>query len=291
MSTRVFGSLMAMAAVVAVLSLAPVPVAAEASGGGGQAPRAVAKTWDPPRTPDGKPDLQGYWQPEVGTSYSIENLELQEIFQGSVGERIPDPRKKGASRIVDPSDGKIPYQPWAAAKRNEIFEHHLNPNAEQIDPQARCYLSGVPRPMYLPTQYQILQPQGQVVILYESNHTYRSIPLDGRPHIGKNIQLWMGDSRGRWEGDTLVVDATHFNGKVWFDIIGDFQSDALHVVERFTLVNADRIEYQATIEDPKLYTRPWKMAIPIVRIKEPGYQLMEYACYEGNRAPGLMLAR
>ena len=289
MSTRVCGSMIAMATVVAVLSLAPVLVVAEPSRA--QTPRASAKTFDPPRTPDGKPDLQGYWRPDVGTSYSIENLELQEIFQGPVEGLTPDPRKKATSRIVDPADGKVPYQPWAAAKQKAIFDNHTHPNAEQIDPQAHCFLSGVPRPMYLPTQYQILQPNGYVVILYETNHTHRAIPLDGRPHLGGNIQLWMGDSRGRWEGDTLVVDTRRFNGKVWFDIIGDFQSDALHVVERFTLVSPDRIDYEATIEDPKLYTRPWKMAIPIVRIKEQGYQLMEYACHEGNRAPGLMLAR
>ena len=283
MSHRVFGSLIVMAAVVAVLSPARVPAA--------QAPRATANTWDPPRTPDGKPDLQGFWRPDVATSYSIEDLELQEIFQGPIEGLVSDVRKKGTSRIVDPADGKIPYQPWAAAKQKAIFDNHTNPTAEQVDPQARCLLSGVPRPMYLPTQYQILQPQGYVVILYESNHTYRPIPLDGRPHLGENIQLWMGDSRGRWEGDTLVVDTDHFNGKVWFDIIGDFQSDALHVVERFTLADADRISYEATIEDPKLYTRPWKMAVSIVRIKEKGYELMEYACHEGNRAPGLMIAR
>ncbi len=290
MSTRVFGSMMTMATVVAILSLAPV-LAAGPTGGGAQEPRAAAKTWDPPRTLDGKPDLHGYWQPEVGTSYSIEDLGLQEIFQGAIEGFVPDARKEGKSRIVDPADGKIPYQPWAAAKHKEIFDHHTNPTPEQLDPQARCFLSGVPRPMYLPTQYQILQPDGYVVILYESNHSYRTIPLDGRPHIGTNIQLWMGDSRGRWEGNTLVVDTSHFNGKVWFDIVGDFQSDALHVVERFTLVNADRIDYQATIEDPTLYTRPWTLAVPIVRIKEKGYQIMEYACHEGNRAPDLMLTR
>jgi hypothetical protein len=130
-----------------------------------------------------------------------------------------------------------------------------------------------------------------VVILYENNHTYRSIPLDSRPHVGKNIQLWMGDSRARWEADTLVVDTTRFNGKVWFDIIGDFQSPALRVTERFTLVDSDHIKYEAIIEDPKLYTRPWKIVVPVVRIKEKGYELMEYACHEGNRAPALMQGR
>jgi hypothetical protein len=145
--------------------------------------------------------------------------------------------------------------------------------------------------MYLPNQFRILYTQGYVVILYEHNHTHREIPMDGRPHLNDKIRLWMGDSRGRWEGDTLVVDTTHFNGKMWFDIIGNFQSDALHVVERFTFENPDRIYYEATIEDPKLYTKPWKLAVPLLRVKDPSHELFEWACHEGNRAPELMLAR
>ena len=282
MSTRAL-ALLATATVAALLSLAP-PAAA------GQAPTA-AKTWNPPRTPDGKPDLQGIWGPEIGGTYSIEDLEFQESFQATLQGTVSDARRKGKSRIVDPADGKIPYQPWAAAKQREIFEHHTSPNAEQIDPQARCLLSGVPRVMYLPNQFRILQTQGYVVILYEHNHTHREIPMDGRPHLDDKIRLWMGDSRGRWEGDTLVVDSSHFNGKMWFDIVGNFQSDGLHVVERFTFVNSDRIHYEATIEDPKLYTRPWKLAVPLLRVKDPGYELFEFACHEGNRAPELMLAR
>lgn len=236
-----------------------------------------------PRTPDGKPNLQGYWEAEIQGTYSIEDLELQNIFQRTVQGRPFDEGRQGRSRIIDPVDGRIPYQSWAVAKRDEVFANHTNPSPDQVDPQARCFLTGVPRAMYQPTQYQIIQPGGYVVILYELNHSFRTIPLDGRPHVGGNVKLWMGDSRGRWEGDTLIVDTTNFNGKMWFDMIGDFQSDTMHIVERFTLVGADRINYEVTVEDSNLYTRPWKLSIPIVRVKEKGFEIIEYACHEGER--------
>lgn len=255
--------------VVAVLSLPP-PAA-------GQAPTA-ARPLDPPRTADGKPDLQGLWEPENGGSYSIEDTGFQAIQQlGRVAVR------RGPSRVVDPPDGKIPYQPWARAKQQDIFDNHLNPKPEHLDPVSRCFLGGVPRDFYRLTAFQILQAPGYVVIQFENGHAYRVIPLDGRPHITDKIQLWMGDSRGRWEGNTLVVDNTNFNGKVWFDIVGNFQSDASHVVERFTRVAANKINYEATIEDPKLYTRPWKMSVPLVSVKDEGYELIEEACIEGER--------
>jgi hypothetical protein len=299
--------MVAIAAVVAVVLLMPVPAAgptslstfvgvaayaqgfgeprrssiersrAEASGEGAQAPTAKAKTWDPPRLPDGQPDMQGFWGERSVTSYDLE-AGFDERHLAITGQR-----QIQKSSIVDPADGTIPYQPWAAAKKKEIQENHTNPKAEHLDPQARCFLGGVPRLMYQ-GDYQILQPPGYVVILHEFTHAYRSIPLDGRPPVGGNIQLWMGDSRGRWEGNTLVVDVTNFNDKNWFDVVGSFHSDALHVVERLTFVDADTIHYEATIEDPKVFTRPWKMAFPILRIKEKGHELLEDACYEGNRA-------
>jgi hypothetical protein len=186
--------------------------------------------------------------------------------------------------IVDPADGKVPYQPWAAAKRAEIKENYKDPKPEHLDPDARCFLSGVPRIEYDPPgPFQILQPPGYVVMLYEINNASRIILLDARPHIGENIKLFMGDSRGHWEGNTLVVDVTNNNDRTWFDIVGTFHSDALHVVERWTFVDADTINYEATIEDPKVFTRPWKMAFPLARNKEKGYELMEFACHEGER--------
>ena len=202
-------------------------------------------------------------------------------------------RREHVSVIVDPPDGKVPYQPWAAAKRQDITDHHTNPRRlGDVDPQARCLLSGVPRMNYQEiTGIQIHQIPGYVLINYEFNHTYRIIPLDGRPHIGERVKLWMGDSRGRWEGNTLVLDVTNHNYRTWFDLVGTFHSDALHVVERWTFVDADTINYEATIEDPKVFTRPWKMAFPLERRKEPGFELLEMACHEGERSFELMLGK
>ena len=129
---------------------------------------------------------------------------------------------------------------------------------------------------------QFIQRPGSVLILYESNHSYRIIPLDGHPHVGPQMKLWMGDSRGRWEGNTLVVDVTNFTDRTWIDSHGSFHSDALHVVERWTLVSADRIDYEATLEDPKVWTRPWKMAFQVNRNKQAGYEIFEDTRHEGE---------
>ena len=130
---------------------------------------------------------------------------------------------------------------------------------------------------------QFIQRPGYVLILYESNHAYRVIPVDGRPHLGPGVKLWMGDSRGRWEGNTLVVDVTNFNDGTWIDSHGSFHSDALHVVERWTLVGPDRIEYEATLEDPKVFTRPWKIAFQVNRNKQANYEIFEDARHEGEQ--------
>jgi len=275
MNNRVFAWPFARAVVVLVLSLAPSTATGQ-----------TTRPWDPPRTADGKPDLEGVWEPEMGGSYSIEDTGLQGIQQ--IGQAAV---RRGPSRVVDPADGKIPYQPWARARQQDIYDNHLNPKPEHLDPVSRCFLGGVVREFYRLTAYQILQTPGEIVIQYENGHAYRVITMGGRPHISDKIQLWMGDSRGRWEGNTLVVDTTNFNGKAWFDIVGNFQSDGLHVVERFTRVTPDKIAYEATIEDPKIYTRPWKVALSIVRVKEPGYELIEEACVEGNHDPELLLRR
>ncbi len=135
---------------------------------------------------------------------------------------------------------------------------------------------------------KILQTPGQVIMINEFNHTYRVIPLDGSPHIGSDIKLWMGDSRGHWEGNTLVVDVTNFNEHSWLDIVGSFHSDALHVVERWTFVNADRIDYEVTLEDPKVYARPWKLLVNHGRMDDD-YELWESAIWEGNNAVEVIL--
>ena len=226
---------------------------------------ASASRFNPPRTADGVVDMRGFWERAGVSSNNIE-------------AHPPGDDRGGVSMVVDPPYGQIPYQPWAAAQRTVNVEKYIAPLAE-------CFLPGVPRQVYAPGGYQIVQRPGYVVFVLESSHTYRVIPTDGRPHIDAKIRLWMGDSRGRWEGNTLVVDVTNIDGRTWFDDVGNFYSDALHVVERFTFVDADAIHYQATIDDPKVYTRPWTIAFGIRRNKQPGYELLEEACHEGNHDP------
>ena len=253
------------AGIVALTTLLPFPIAAQ-PGPRGQAKQEKAGPFT--RLPDGKPNMQGYW--ETRNFFTAFDLETHEKAEFGV------PAGKGV--IIDPPDGKIPYQPWAAQKKKDLMEHHMF-----SDPQAHCYLSGVPRQMYTPFGFQILQPPGGVVLLYEAFHSYRIIPLDARPHIPEAIRLFEGDSRGRWEGDTLVVDVTNQNDSTWFDMAGNFHSDALHVVERYTPVDANTINYEATLDDPKVFTRPFKIAFALGRNPDPNYQQMEYACVEGEK--------
>ena len=270
MKHRVFRPMMVTAALLALVSLMSVSAT-------GQVP--AGNRWNPPRLPDGQPNIQGLWIFDaVGSAHSVEDGrdEASDIIQDRVGERNP-------IVIVEPADGRIPYQPEAAAKRKALLADIFTPTKpEHVDPHVRTLLDGVPRINYVPGGMQIGQIPGYVVIAYESNHVYRVIPMDGRPHVGKNVTLWMGDSLGRWEGNTLVVDVTNFNNDTWFDAHGSFHSDALHVVERWTMVSDDRIDYQVTIEDPKVFTRPWKMAIAVDRNKQKGYEVWEDARHEGE---------
>ena len=170
----------------------------------------------------------------------------------------------------------IPYQTWALAQRKENVRRY-------IAPLAQCLLPGVPRQMHSPGGFQIIQRPGYVVVLTDYVHSYRIIPTDGRGHVGEDIRLLQGDSTGRWEANTLVVDVTNIRALMWFDWAGNFYSDAVHVIERLTLVDRDTIHYEALIDDPKVFTRPWKMAFGMSRRQEPGYEPMEEACYEGDR--------
>ena len=223
-----------------------------------------AASYRPPRTADGMPDLQGFWR---GPASGTENVEEHPMTDDDNG---------GKSLIVEPADGKIPYQPWAAALQKENRMKYVEPNVP-------CFPSGVPRSMYVPTQIEILQSPGYVLILFERAHTYRIIPTSPRPHTGSSIGLWMGDSRGRWEGNTLVVDVANQNAKTWFDQAGNFHSAAARMIERFTPIDPDTIHYQVTIDDPSVFTRSWTMAFPLRRNKEKGFRLLEEACHEGER--------
>ncbi|MBI4886174.1 MAG: hypothetical protein HY824_03695 [Acidobacteria bacterium] len=279
MSGRFFH--LAAAAAVAAAVLVP-------ASGSGQTTKPVS-AWTPPRTPDGQPDLQGFWanQGRRLATYNIEGP--ADPTHVMLSGNATDDR----SLIVDPADGKVPYQPWARARQQDVFDHHLNPTRwEHVDPHTRCFVSGIPRIFYQGT-FQILQTPGYVVVLQEFNHAYRIIPLDGRPHLSEHIKLWMGDSRGRWEGNTLVVDVTSKNDRTRFDIVGDFHSDGVHIRERFTPLDADTIRYEATFDDPQVYTRPFTMALTLGRAVRGeaarSYQLMEEACHEGERNTPTML--
>ena len=251
------------------------------------------QSWQPARLADGQPDVQGDWDPEVTGTFDLTDPRagggrLEEIQREQKGiARIAKP-----SRVVDPPDGKIPYLPAAAARQRVLADHADTPVApEHIDPQARCLPGGVPREMFH-SQVRILQSAGQVVILNSQNHVFRVIPLDGRPHVGPHTKLWMGDSRGHWEGTTLVVDVTNQNAKGRLDMVGNFFSDNAHVVERFAFVDTNTLNYRATIEDPAVYTRPWTIASKFVRGKRgQGEEYWEDACHEGERSADAMIIR
>ena len=236
------------------------------------------RTFEPSRTPAGHPDLRGFWH--HGRQNRI------------ITDHPPTPGIRGeTSIIVDPPNGEIPYQAWAEAKRAEVFELNQNPpSAEYIDPPARCISRGVPRQMYnSPPPKQFLQSPDYFIVVHEQNHAYQIVPLDGRSHAGSEIKLWMGDSRGRWEGDTLVVETTNHNGRQWLDVRANFYSEAARVTERFTLIDPDVILYEVTMEDPTVYTQPWKIAMPYRRDTREDLEIMEFACHEGNLSPALQL--
>jgi hypothetical protein len=221
--------------------------------------QATAPPYKAPRTPDGQPNLQGVWQVLNTAAWDIQDH----------GGRIGVPAGQG---VVE--GGEIPYQPSALAKKQKNFESRATE-----DPETKCFAPGVPRLTYMPFPFQIVQTQADVAFFYEYNHFQRFVYTDGSKHpVG--IPFWIGDSRGRWEGETLVVDSIDFTDQTWFDRAGNFHSDALHVVERYTRTGLDHIQYEVTIDDPKVFTRSWKMSMPLYRRQEPRVQLLEYACYE-----------
>lgn len=226
---------------------------------GAQAPVAgQSSTYTPPRTRDGQPDLQGVWQVLNTAAWDLEDH----------GASLGVPAGRG---VVE--GGVIPYQPWALKQKQEHFA-----NRARLDPDAKCFLPGVPRITYMPYPFQIVQQADKVSILYEYLRAVRYIYTNGNPHPGGPIEWWMGDSRGRWDGNSLVVDVIHFNDLTWFDRAGNFHSGDLHVVERYTPTDPDHLLYEATIEDPKVFTRPWKISMPLYRRQERNAELFEYQC-------------
>jgi hypothetical protein len=211
------------------------------------------------RTSDGKPDFNGIWQAMNTAAWDIQD------HSGALGM----PPGLG---VVE--GGEIPYQPAALAKKKENFA-----NRATADPtEANCFLPGVPRATYMPHPFEIAQTPRQIAILYEYAHATRNVPMDGSPHPDGLPDAWMGDSRGRWDGDTLVIDVKNLNDQTWFDHAGNHHSDALHLVERYNLTDPDHIQYEVTVEDPKVFTRPWKMGMPLYRRMEKNARLLEYEC-------------
>jgi hypothetical protein len=287
-----------------------------------QTAKARAKAWTPARTPDGQPDLQGTWvNPTITPFERPAQLAAKEVLSAdeaaqlerqAAESRVESAPRAGdvgsynqvwfdsgtkvvktrqASLVVDPPDGRVPVNSAAEAKRDYNLGHTAD-SYEYMSTWDRCITRGVPGDMFpagYNNAYQILQAPGYVVILAEMIHDARVIPLNASAHAPASIRQWNGDSRGHWEGNTLVVDTTNFNGKGWIAsnaasgrIKGIPESEAAHIVERFTPVDANTILYEATIEDPKAYSKPWKVAIPLSR--DPEYTIYEYACHEGNYA-------
>jgi hypothetical protein len=310
-------------ALLALILLAPLSVLGQA-----RSSPTPAKAWTPTKTPSGEPDLQGLWTSTTTApferpaqfgerrfltdqEYAEAQRQLDRQHQADsqqtaspnarVGTGPPDhwtERADQASRqtslVVEPADGRVPVTPAAEAKRDHDMAYI--DSWEYMSPWDRCITRGMPGGMFpggYGNVYEIVQGPGVVAILSEMIHESRIIPLDNRPRL--NIRQWNGESLGRWEGNTLVVETTNYNGKGWIAtnvasgrIKGIPQSEALHVTERFTRVDANTIQYEVTINDPNVYTKPWKVAFPFT--KDPGAQQFEYACHEGNHAMANILS-
>jgi hypothetical protein len=259
-----------------------------------------AQKWTLGRTPDGQPDLQGIWINFDSTPF--ETPVAQPAARGSTAETGVGPASEFADHnhkisqrrsamVVDPPDGRVPVLKWAEEKRDYDLAH-IPDAPEHETPWVRCITRGYPAGMFpagYNNAYQIIQIPGSVVFVLEMIHETRIIPIDGRPRLNERIKQWNGEPRGRWEGDTLVVESTNYNSKgsiatsaATGRIRGIPQTDAMTVVERFTRTDANTIDYSVTITDPKVYTKPWTVKLPLNR--DDTYQMFEYSCHEGNYA-------
>ena len=243
-----------------VLAVAVASLAGHASA---QGRSSAPPNYVPPKTENGHPDLQGVWR--------AWNHAADDIQDHSASLGIP-----AARGVVE--GGEIPYKPEALAQKKQNFENSRTKDPlKSADPLAKCYMPGVPRVTYVGWPFQIFQTAKEVAILYEWGHVVRQIFLDPKEELLEGIDAWMGISRGKWEGNTLVVDVRGLNERTWFDAAGNFHSDVLHVVERYTPVDRNTLRYEVTIEDPKVFTRPWKMSMSLHRqLDQP---LLDYECY------------
>ena len=228
----------------------------------------AAQTYNGPRTPDGKPDLSGIWQAMNTANWDLITHAARPSLVVALGAQGAEPAGIG---VVEGNE--IPYLPAALAKKKQNFEHRLTE-----DPEIKCYMPGIPRSTYMPFPFQIVQTPKHILMAYEFASASRSIYMGNAPP--SPAESWMGHSVGHWEGDSLVIDVTSFNDQTWFDRAGDYHSDALHVVEHYTPITADAIRYEVTITDPQVFSRPWKINMPLYRHLEKSTQLMEFKCIE-----------
>jgi hypothetical protein len=248
------------AAVDAQRGAAPQGRGATAPQPAGRGSRAAATpTYNGPRTPDRKPDLNGIWQ-VLGTAHY--NVEAH-----SASEGVP-----AGFSVVE--GGTIPYKPEALAQRNKNFQNRM-----QDDPIRRCFMPGIPRATYMPFPFEITQQGNNMLFAYEFAHAARTVFLDATPHM-EDLDFWMGDGRGKWEGDTLVINTISLGDRTWFDQAGNYHSHALKVAERFTPTDATHMNYEVTIDDPEVFTRPWKMSMTIYKRVEKNLELLDYECAE-----------
>jgi hypothetical protein len=229
---------------------------------------AQAITYKAPRTADGRPNLNGIWQALNEAYWDLEGHAASASPVIALGAAYATPPGLG---VVE--GGAIPYQPAALEKKKENYANRV-----KLDPEIKCYLPGVPRAMYMPFPFQIFQTPKYVMMIFEFTGAVRTIYMDD--HKEPPADSWMGWSNGRWDGETLVIETSGFNDQTWFDRAGNFHSDALKVVERITATSPDHLLYEATIEDPKTFTRPWKISMPLYRRKERNMQLLEFKCVE-----------
>ena len=237
-------------------------------------------TYRAPRLADGRPDLNGLWQAFVTANWDLQDHEAQPgPYSELTGAYGAGP---AGQSIVE--GGEIPYKPEALAKKTANFENRLRVDVSDAktwhalgDPEMKCYMPGVPRATYLPFPFQIVQGTSPYILMaYEFTSATRIVRMNWEQPAP--VDSWMGWSRGRWEGDTLVVDVTGQREETWFDRAGNYHTDALHVIERYTPMSPYHMMYEATIEDPNVFTRPWKISFPLYRRMEKNVQLLEFKC-------------
>jgi hypothetical protein len=272
--------------------------------------------WNGARLADTQPDVQGVWSNDIANHDNFTDPQNGipndpskglHVQNGAVDRPVKPRSERAPSRVSDPADGEVPFQPWARAKQQEFLEHFFNPTRQEyIEPGAHCAPAGVPKSLYW-HGYEIRQYPGIVLFLF--NGGTRIVYLDGRPHLPDTVKLWNADSRGHWEGNTLVVDVSNNNSKARFGRTGEFASDNVHIVERYTF-DHDRYTYNAVFTDPTVYTRPFTVTIPAHRITEstaqdgwhneqewahvpPGqpalYENYERICVENNHGHGAVV--